>query len=141
MTFAYDEFNYVLRFQKGEKLVETLQPFVKEKNLKGGWIFGLGGFSRATLGFYNLAAQGYSWTELDEPLELVSLQGNIAWEDDKPVFHIHAAVSDQSLHVRGGHLKEAVVAGTAEIFIHMLDKDTQLMRGHDNETGLSLLKL
>lgn len=141
MTFAYDEFNYTLRLEKGELLIESLTRFIKDKNLKGGWIIGIGGLAWAELGFYDLNAQAYLWTRFDEPLELLNITGNIAWERKEPFLHLHATVSDASQYARGGHVQEAEVSGTVEIFIHMWDDDKGFKRSDDKATGLKLFDL
>jgi predicted DNA-binding protein with PD1-like motif len=141
MTFAYDEFNYTLQLKKGELLIETLTKFVNEKELKGGWVLGLGGLAWAELGFYDTTAQAYLWTRFDEPLELLNITGNISINDSKPFLHLHATVSDASQYARGGHVKEAEVSGTAEIFIHLWDDKKGFKRSDDKATGLKLLDL
>lgn len=141
MTYTFDEYNYTLRFAKGELVVEQLTKFIQDNDVHGGWIVGLGGLMWAELGFYDLDAQEYSWKKFDELLELTNVTGNIAWQDGKPVLHLHATVSDASFHAYGGHLKEAEAAGTVEIFIHRwLNKDG-LKRTKDQDTGLNLLDL
>lgn len=141
MTFTYDEFNYTLKFEKGEAVVAGLLAFVRDQDLRGGWISGLGGLDWAELGFYDLQTQEYTWTKLEEALELTNLTGNIAWQDNEPALHLHATVSDAAMHARGGHLKEAEVAGTVEVFIHMWDKPQGFTRELDEQTGLNLLQL
>ncbi|MDQ3123123.1 MAG: DNA-binding protein [bacterium] len=141
MKFIKDEFNYTLRLEKGELLVESLTKFVTENKIKGGWVMGLGGLKWAELGFYDLPSQSYTWAKLDEPLELTNLTGNLAWQDEAPLLHLHATVSGSSLHARGGHLKESEVAGTVELFLHFWDGDKGLKRTHDSSTGLALLEL
>lgn len=141
MTFSFDGYNYTVRLNKGELVAENLLKLVREKDIKGGWLVGLGGLTWAELGFYDLESRSYEWTKLDEPLELTNLTGNIAWENGEPKLHLHANVSDTSLHVRGGHLKEAETNGTVEIFIHRWQKDEGLNRDKDEQTGLSLLSL
>ncbi len=141
MTYTFDEYNYTLKFEKGEEFVGLLEDFVKEHSIKGGWVVGLGGLSSATLGFYDLNAQEYAWTKFDEPLELANLTGNIAWSDSKPALHLHATISDASLHASAGHLKEAAVAGTVEVFIHRWLDNKGLVRAKDSETGLNLFDL
>lgn len=144
MTFKYDEYNYTLRFERGELVAEGLLKFVREQKIKGGWIVGLGGLSWATLGFYDLSSQQYSWTKLEEPLELTNLTGNIAWsagQQSEPALHLHATVSDASLHASGGHLQEAETAGTVEVFIHRWLSDDGLHRSRDEDVGLNLLDL
>lgn len=141
MKFTQDEFNYTLRFEKGELVVEQLLKFVRDKGIRGGWVVGLGGLAWATLGFYDLSSQQYSWTKLEEPLELTNLTGNIAWQDGEPALHLHATVSDASLHASGGHLQECEAAGTVEVFIHRWLSDDGLRRNRDEKTGLNLLDL
>lgn len=141
MTYSFDEYNYTLRFEKGELVVDQLTRFISDHQIKGGWIVGLGGLSWAELGFYDLNAQEYDWKRFDELLELTNATGNIAWQDDKPVLHLHATISDASFHAHGGHLKEAEAAGTVEIFIHRWLDSSGLNRSSDKGTGLNLLDL
>lgn len=141
MQSVTDEFNYTLKLERGERVVEKLTRFVRDNNLRGGWVLGLGGLAWAEIGFYDLDAQEYSWSKIEETLELANLTGNIAWDGDEPALHLHATVSDASLHARAGHLKEAEVGGTVEIFIHMWDKEDGFARRRDEQTGLNLLNL
>lgn len=141
MTFRYDDFNYVIRLEKGELLVESLHKFVKERDIKGAWLMGLGAAEWAELGFYDLSAQAYNWQRFNEPLEVTSLQGNVAWKDGEPALHIHGTLSKADFTAIGGHVKELSVGGTCEIFLHLLDNDELLTRSLDGKTGLSLLNL
>lgn len=139
MTYAKDGHNYTLRFKKGELLVASLQKFVHEQGIKAGWILGLGGLSMAEIGFYDLGTQEYAWTKYEEDLELTNLTGNIAMNEGKPALHLHATISDASLHAHAGHLKEATVGGTVELVIYSWHGS--LKRAKDEETGLNLLQL
>lgn len=141
MQSASDEFNYTLKLERGELVVEKLTKFVRDNNLRGGWVLGLGGLAWAEIGFYDLEAQEYSWTKIEETLELTNLTGSIAWSGDDPVLHLHATVSDASLHAKAGHLKEAEAGGTVEVFIHMWDKEDGFTRRLDEQTGLNLINL
>lgn len=141
MTYAFDEYNYTLRFEKGEEFVSGLTNFVREHGIKGGWIVGLGGLSWAELGFYDLEKQQYIWKKFAQPLELANVTGNIAWIDDKPALHFHATISDADYQTYAGHLREAEVAGTVEIFIHRWLDNYGLHRDKDDQTGLNLLSL
>ncbi len=141
MTYVHDGFNYTLRIEKGELVVETLLEFIREKDIKGAWVLGLGGLMWAELGFYDLNTQEYAWQKFDELLELTNLTGNIAWQDGKPVLHAHATVSDVSFHAHGGHLREAEAAGTVELLIHVWNNEEGLARQKDKQTGLNLLSL
>lgn len=141
MKYRSDGHSWLVRFEKGEKLVEGLVNVVRQENIRGGWVSGLGGALSAELGFYHLEEQTYEWKKFDQLLEIVSLQGNIAWQDDKPVLHIHGSFSDKNMHAFGGHVKELVTGGTAEVMIHRWNEQDDLSRVKDEGTGLNLLGL
>lgn len=139
MKYAFDGKHYALRFETGEQLVAELTRFVQEQDIQSAWIKGLGGLASAELGFYDLSAKTYSWVQFDEPLELTNLTGNVARQANEPALHMHATVSDASMHAHGGHLREAVVGGTVEVMLHAIGGN--LTRAFDEATGLNLLDL
>ncbi|CAN5649714.1 hypothetical protein BH23PAT2_BH23PAT2_06730 [soil metagenome] len=139
MTYIFDGYNYVIRLQKGEMLIEKLTKLVKHENIKGAWINGLGGAFWADLGFYHVDTKEYQWKRFDQPMEITSLQGNVAWVDSEPMLHIHGSFSDENMLGFGGHIKELSVAGTCEVFLHMMQRDEQLTRSEDSDIGLKLL--
>lgn len=141
MIFSHDGQNYTLRLSRGEYVVEQLKTFVREHNIRGGWVSGIGGLTAAELGFYNLDAKAYEWQVFDEPLELTNLTGNIAWNKDQPILHLHATVADSTFKSGGGHLKEAEVGGTVEILMVVWRNDKGFGRTGDSDTGLNLLSL
>lgn len=127
----------LLVLNRGEELHTKLQEFAREHELKGAWVQGLGGSGAMTLGYYNLAEREYEWQEFSDNLEILSLQGNLAWIDGEPFWHVHGSFSGQDFTSVGGHVKEMVVGLTCELVITPLD--TRLTRVFDDETGLKLL--
>lgn len=140
MKHSYDGYNWSVRLDKGELLAKSLKMLAKEQNIRGAWISGLGAASWAELGFYDLEAQRYLWKKFSAPLEITALTGNIAWEKDEPVLHVHVTLAGTDMLAVGGHLKELEVAGTCEIFLHRWFKEG-LSRSQDEQTGLKLLDL
>ncbi|MGB4762023.1 MAG: DUF296 domain-containing protein [Candidatus Saccharimonas sp.] len=135
-TFASSN-TTVLVLQRDEELHTKLQEFAREHGLKSAWVQGLGGSGVMTLGCYNLEKRDYEWREFGENLEILSLQGNLAWVDDEPFWHIHGSFSRPDFTSLGGHVKELTVGLTCELLITPLD--TPLTRVFDDETGLKLL--
>ena len=127
----------LLVLKRGEELHAKLQEFAREHELKGAWVQGLGGSGVMTLGYYNLAEREYEWREVGNNLEILSLQGNLAWVDDEPFWHIHGSFGGRDFVSIGGHVKEMTVGPTCELLITPLD--TPLTRTFDDETGLKLL--
>lgn len=139
MIYLYDDFNYVIRLNKGEVLGQAIKTFATETKLEGAWLSGLGGALEATLGFFDINKKQYEWRTFKGLYEVTSLQGNLAIKDGEPVFHLHATLADASFAAIGGHVKDLVAAATLEIFVHQLQKP--LNRVHDEEIGLPLLQL
>ena len=119
--------------------IEKLTEFIKQKEIKGGYLFGLGAVSTVELAHYNLKKKKYCSRLLNAPLEIVSLAGNIGRKGEETVIHVHIAVSTKKMEVYGGHLKEAVVAATCEIILN--EFQGMINREYSDEIGLNLVKL
>jgi len=113
----------------GCDLLKSLKEIIKKKNVKSGLIIsGVGCLQQVTLRNISsfpeelpITDQNRVYVPKDEPLELLSLQGNIARKDDGEVhIHCHIMVSsglDKS-QAYGGHLIEGCIVNPfAEIAI------------------------
>src|SRR3989344_5665462 len=116
---------FLIKLEKGEEVVKTLSQVSRENNISSGWINGLGAFSSATIGYYELITKSYHWSDFSGDLEVVSLVGNIAILDNGPILHLHICISDEKLNCFGGHLKEGIVGGTLELMIEKIDKEIE----------------
>ncbi len=130
---------YVVRLDAGEKIVETLRALCERDAIGGGFFSGIGSVGAAEIGWFDPAAKGYAWTEIPGPSEIVSLTGNITKVDGRPFIHAHIALGDNTLAVRGGHLKEAVVSVTCEITLTRFRDDIGRMK--DEASGFLKLAL
>lgn len=139
MQFKRADGIYVIRLEKGEQIVRTLLEFCKNENILSGFFNGIGSVEIVELGFYHIDRKEYTWQKFEIPMEVVSLTGNISLVDGEPFFHIHTVLSDKSYQTVGGHLKEATVGATLEIFINF--SSTQLKRTMNGEVGLKLLEI
>jgi predicted DNA-binding protein with PD1-like motif len=140
MKFRADGYNWIVRLDKGEKLVESLTRLVKAEKIPSCWVSGLGGALNAELGFYDLQKKEYQWHNFDELMEITNLQGNLAWDGEEPQWHIHGTLSKSDASAIGGHIKELTVGGTCEVLLHRWYKEN-LTRTKDDEIGLNLLDL
>jgi len=133
-------FGYVIRLDKGERLIRSLMKFADDENISGAFFYGIGAVKNATIGYRDESKEKkeYIVKEFLDCMELVSLNGNITLLDGQPYLHAHAVLGDDKMNAFGGHLQEAEIALTCEIFVH-LQHDVQLVRKHDKETELNLL--
>jgi predicted DNA-binding protein with PD1-like motif len=128
----------LLILKRGEELHSVLNAYAAEHDLKSAWLNGVGGAGKTTLGFYNFEAREYEWRDFDGPLEILSLQGNLAIVNGEPFWHIHGVFSGQDFAAVGGHVKAMSIALTGEL--HITTLDTTLTRVFDDETGLKLIQ-
>ncbi len=98
-------------------------------------VCGIGMVRHLRLGYWN--GRAYEETRLDDPAELVSMQGTIARSADGRVVHCHVSVAAADGSVHGGHLLAATVANTAEIAL-LLVPGIRLERRLET-TGLTAL--
>ena len=130
---------YVLLLLEGERLIESVTKFCSEKSITAATFNAIGAIKEVELGFYNLQTKSYTWKKAETELEIDNVTGNVAVLDGELVVHAHATVSDSEMHAFGGHLKEATVGASCEVFLQpLLGK---LERKYDEKTGLKLIKL
>lgn len=129
----------VIRLEKEEKIIEGILDFCSKNKIKNALFFGLGAISRVELMHYVVDTKEYSSKIIEEPLEIANMTGNVMVMDSKPILHTHITVSDKDMKPYAGHLKEATVAATCEVFLVKLD--SEISRKYSEEIGLNLLDI
>ncbi|MEO5370429.1 MAG: DNA-binding protein [Magnetococcus sp. DMHC-1] len=120
-------------------LLEKLNRICQEKNITSGWLEGLGAVKRARVGFYDQNTQEYRYVDLDAPLEITHLVGNISSRDGQPFVHAHITFADHKGAAYGGHLAPGTIVFAGEILIRSF-ASTEFSRALDPVTGLYLWK-
>ncbi|MBI4642209.1 MAG: DNA-binding protein [Deltaproteobacteria bacterium] len=126
------------RLAKGDDLLQALEKFCQEQNITLGEVRALGAVTRARVGFYNQEERKYYFLDLDQPLEILALVGNISLKDGKPMVHAHVTLADAEGRAWGGHLTEGTPVFACEFALHEYLADKPLARQNDPETGLML---
>ncbi len=130
---------YAVVFDKDEEAMSGLLNFAKENGLYASQLTAIGGFRRATLGYFDREKKDYLKIPVDEQVEVLSLVGDIAMDGDKPKVHAHVVVGKRDGSTMGGHILEAYVWPTLEVVV--VDSPRHLQRRPDPETGLTLIAL
>jgi predicted DNA-binding protein with PD1-like motif len=108
----------VLVFDTGEEVSAGLLRFAKQQKLEGAHLTAIGALERVTLGFLESAKKAYTKIPVEEQVELLSLVGNIARDDQgEPKLHAHAVVGKGDGTAHGGHLRDARVRPTLEVVV------------------------
>ena len=137
-THAGNE-TYIIRLERGEELLARLTDFCERENVHLASVEGIGASDHAVVGLYDIPSKTYIKHELNGPMELVSLLGNITAKDGKPYLHLHASFCGSDMVLRGGHLNECRISVTCEIFVRTAKGSVG--RRPDRETGINLMDL
>jgi len=130
---------FILVFETGDELAEGLSKFAGEQKLSAASFKAVGALSSVRLGWFSWESKKYEPSvTLDEQLELLSLIGDVALQDGKPVVHAHAVVGKKDGTAHGGHLLEAHIRPTCEIVL--TESPGHLQKLVDPESGLALIK-
>ena len=74
--------------------------------------------------------------EINEFMEITSLNGNITTMEGKPYIHLHATLADQRHAVHGGHVLEMYIGATCEVFITV--PEGEVSRTRNEALGINL---
>jgi len=124
----------VFRFEDGEDVVESLKRVTEEHQIQSGAILsGIGMLRDFEISFFSREKGGYVTNRFKEPVELLSLSGNISLRKNETFFHLHAALAKEDTNAIGGHLKKAIVHNTLE---GVILKFSKLKLTRDPETRI-----
>jgi predicted DNA-binding protein with PD1-like motif len=128
---------YILSIERGEELFAALKTFLADEKIVAGYFSGLGAVDHIELAYYNLLTREYERQTLVEEVEILSLQGNVAWKDSEMILHIHGVFGRHDLSTFGGHLFSLTVSGVCEL--HFTALPEKMNRAFDEATGLNTL--
>ncbi len=129
---------YVIRFDRGEEVVDTLKDFCKNQSVTLGSIMGIGAVNKATIGTLEIATKEYHSMELTGDYEITSLMGNISTMNGEVYLHLHINLAGKDHKTYGGHLNSATISATGEITVEAIEGKVD--RQFNEEIGLNLYK-
>ena len=130
---------FILVFEIGDELAKGLLEFAEQERLASASFEAVGAFSSVRLGWYSWESKKYEPSvTLDEQVELLSLIGDVAVKDGKPVVHAHAVIGKKDGTAHGGHLLEAHIRPTCEVIL--TESPIHLQKQVDPESGLALIR-
>lgn len=141
MKSTADGRHHIVVFERGEEIIASLTEWCKKEGVAAATFNAVGAVERAAIGYYDLATKEYFFRNEPGAFEVASLTGNVSLVGDTPFIHAHAVLSrcDESCSTIGGHLQEAYVHATLEVFLIAFDMN--LERKLDEAIGLKLITL
>ena len=132
-----DAKEYAVILAKGDEAFSGLTEFAEKYHVVSGHFTAIGALSRVTLGWFDLQKKMYRKIPIDEQVEVLSMIGDFALYQGKPALHTHMTVGHRDGRTSGGHVIEAVVSPTLEVFVTV--EPVPLQKKHDPESGLTLI--
>lgn len=139
MEFRKFADTYVVRLEKGEEIIASLQALCAKEKITLGSVEGIGAADRAVIGLYDVGQRQYHKTELNGPMEITSLMGSVTQKDGEVYLHLHINLCNREMEIMGGHLNECRIGATGEIFVRTLPGKVERQLD-EKVTGLNLFK-
>jgi predicted DNA-binding protein with PD1-like motif len=128
---------YAVIFYKGDEALSGLTAFAQKYDIKSAHFTAIGAVSAASVGWFDPARKQYKVMPLTGQMEVVSMIGDIALYNGKPVVHTHVVLALPDGTTRGGHVVELQVKPTLEVMVTADPKD--LHKRLDPETDFALI--
>ena len=134
------EDGFLVVLDVGDEIIESLKRLAAAERIGEASLTGIGAIRDAILGYLDIDQKQYLKREFGpDSMELVSLVGNLALLEGKPVAHCHAVIGDREMRVYGGHLFQAVASVTVEIYLRIYEGE--VARQFDPNSGANVIVL
>lgn len=128
---------FVLVLESGEEVVDTLNRWCRAREVTAARFTAIGALSAVTLGWFDWHEKRYLEIPVSEQVEVLTLAGDVALDDEVPSVHAHVVVGDSGGGARGGHLLAGHVRPTLEVVLD--ESPAHLHKQYDEASGLALI--
>ena len=122
-----------------DEWMSEFSHWADETGLGASMFSGIGGFSSATLGYFDVDAKEYVDIPVENQVEVLALTGDVTVQDEHRLVHAHVICGRRDGSVIGGHLQRGVVNPTLEVTV--TETPEFLKRRFDTTAGLALIDL
>jgi predicted DNA-binding protein with PD1-like motif len=112
-----EEKTYTVIFHAGDEALSGLTDFAIQNHIEDAHFTAIGAVRGATLGWLDLPNKQYHAIPVNEQCEVLSMIGDIAMFNGKPVVHTHVVLGHRDGSTVGGHVWELHVNPTLEVFV------------------------
>lgn len=128
---------YAVIFSVGDEAYSGLLDFAQKYRVTSGHFTAIGALSSVVLGWFDPQKKMYLENPIAEQVEAVTMTGDFAMYQGKPSLHTHIVVGRRDGTARGGHVIEAIVSPTLEVFVTV--DPVPLHKKYDPSTDLTLI--
>jgi len=128
---------YAVIFAKGDEALSGLTEFANRYHVTSAHFTAIGAVNRAEIAWFDPRRKMYKKIPIEGPHEVVSLIGDIALYNGKPIVHTHMVVADEDGTTLGGHVLSMEVFPTLEVMITV--DPIAMQKRFDPDTDLTLI--
>jgi predicted DNA-binding protein with PD1-like motif len=128
--------SYAVTLGKGDEIMSGMTAFARHERLQAAHFTAIGAIERGLFGWFDKEVKAYRNLPVNDQAEVASLVGDIGLVNGAPAVHIHAVIVLEDGTARGGHLLQANVWPTLEVFL--TDYPAPLLKELDAATDLYL---
>jgi predicted DNA-binding protein with PD1-like motif len=128
---------YAVIFSKGDEAFSGLMDFAQKYHVTSGHFTAIGALSSVVLAWFDPQKKMYKENPYNEQLEVAAMIGDFALYKGKPTLHTHMVVGHRDGTASGGHVIEAIVSPTLEVFVTV--DPVSVHKRYDPETDLTLI--
>jgi uncharacterized protein len=129
----------VMVADKGDEALAAIEEAGRRHGVRAAQVTAVGAFQEGELGYFDRERMTYQHIPFTEQVEVLSLLGDIAEQDGKPVAHLHVVLGRRDGSTLGGHLLRGQVWPTLEVIV--TEVAPELAKRMDPQTGLALIDL
>lgn len=127
----------VVRLDPGDEIVACLTELARRENIALARVSGIGAARSVTVGLLNTRTKQFESVCVEGMFEISCLEGSVTRRGEEPYLHLHITVGNPVTGtLYGGHLKEAVISATAELFVEIWQGEVG--RTFSQEIGLNI---
>jgi uncharacterized protein len=130
--------SYAVILGKGDEIMSGMTAFAERERLVAAHFAAIGAIESGLFGWFDKNVKAYRNLPLNEQAEIASLVGDIGIVNGKPAVHIHAVAIPSDGIAWVGHVLNATVWPTLEVFLTAYP--TPLMKELDQATDLELFE-
>lgn len=127
-----------VRMDRGEEVLAQLKILCEKEKITLAEVKALGALSEFTVGLFNTDTKQYESTTYRQMTEITSLWGTVTTRQGAHYAHLHLSAAGADNRAIGGHMSRAVVGGTVEMVLDVVDGTVE--RAFSPEIGLNLFK-
>ena len=128
---------YAVIFSAGDEAYSGLLDFATTYHVTSGHFTAIGALSSVVLGWLDPEKHLYRENPIHEQVEVATMTGDFALYQGKPALHSHIVVGRRDGTASGGHVIEAIVSPTLEVFVTV--DPVPLQKKYDPSSHLTLI--